>query len=310
MTMIKRLLHDVVKDDADLAQKLESSNLLGLVRELNHKYGFVVYEETKRGCQWTTDDNFLLTDGQGLPLGRVFMVDGSYCYYAPYVSKERGIDEFDRHTFRSKKLSTLMTTLKRMNIVASSDEALNHLEGRMHALVNRVVGSFPSPNKSSLDGSDAHKLLSAIKDGKSLNDFIQSDRDKYLEILDKYNLADILSGERKRGVEEMFKDTYLVFGDTLGHYMVADAGYEYEPKNQNLMIKVKSPFKRVKDLTEYPRALTALTMNKVHQGEEFRPYGDNSLVPLGDKYILNLELVYGYRSRNTPFDMGIVCLAK
>jgi hypothetical protein len=308
MTMIKRLLHDVVKDDADLEEKLSSSNLLGLVRELNHKYGLVVYEESRFSNQ--TDDNFLLTDGQGLPIGRVFFKDGAYHYNAPYVSKERGSDEFDRHTFRSIKLSTLMTTLKRMNIVTSSDEVLNNIDGQIHSLVSRVIGHFPYRNKDRLDGDDAHILLSAMKDGKCLDDFTQSSKDKYLEILDKYKEADILSVKRKQGAEDMFDDTYLIFGDALGHYMVADAGYEYDAKNQNLMIKVKSPFKRVKDLTGYPRALTALTMNKVHLGDEFRPFNKDSLVPYGDKYIPDLEIVYGYRSRNSVFDMGFLCLAK
>lgn len=308
--MIKRLLHDVVKDDADLAQKLESSNLLPLVRELNHKYGMVVYEESKRGSQWTTDDNFLLTDGQGMPLGRVFMADGSYCYYAPYVAKERGADDFDRHTFRSKKLSTLMTTLKRMNIVASSDEVINKInENYTPSLVYKVYGSFPSVSKQSLNSAHAHRLLLAMKEGKSLNDFTQEDRDLYLSLLDKYNEADILDSRRKQGTEEVFKDTYLVFGDTLGQYIVAEATYEY--KGNDFIIKHTTPFKRVKDLTEYPRILTALTMLKVHKGEEFRPFDNqNSLVPLGDAYIPDLEMVYGYRSRNTPFDMGCVCLAK
>ena len=305
--MIKRLLHDVVKDDADLAQKLQSSNLLPLVRELNHKYGFVVYEEAMFNNQ--TDDNFLLTDGQGLPIGRVFMMDGSYCYHAPYVAKERGADDFDRHTFRSKKLSPLMSTLKRMNIVTSSDEVINKIASLGDSLVSRVTSDFPSMSKSSLTGNDAHILLSAIKDGKSLNDLPQSTRDNYLELLDKYDQADILSSKRKQGVEEMFEDTYLIFGDMLGQYMVADAGYEYD-KNQYLKIKIKSPFKRVKNLTEYPRALTALTMNKVHLGENFKPYNKDSLVPMGDKYIPDLELVYGYNRRNSIFDMGCVCLAK
>lgn len=309
MTMIKRLLHDVVKEDADLAQKLESSNLLPLVRELNHKYGMVVYEETKSGCAWTTDTNFLLTDGQGLPLGRVFMLDDSYCYHAPYVAKERGADDFDRHTFRSKKLSTLMTTLKRMNIVTSSDEALNNrINPRIQNLAMQVYGSFPYKRKGDINGAYAHKLLLAIQEGKSLNDLEQSDRDNYLDLLDKYNEADILDSNRKQGTEEMFKDTYLVLGDALGHYIVAEASYEY--KGNEFYIKPTTPFKRVKDLTEYPRILTALTMNKVHMGEEFRPYGNNSLVPLGDKYIPDLEMVYSYQSRNTPFDMGYLCLAK
>lgn len=305
--MLKRLLHDVVKDDADLEEKLSSSNLLPLVRELNHKYGLVVYEEAMFNNQ--TDDNFLLTDGQGLPIGRVFMMDGSYCYHAPYVSKDRGSDDFDRHTFRSKKLSTLVSTLKRMNIVTSSDEVLTRIDGSIQHLVSKVIGSFPSQNKSRLEGEDAHILLSAMKEGKSLHDFDQSSREKLLELLDKYNEADILSRRRKQGTEDMFNDTYLVLGDALGHYMVAEAGYEYN-QHQHLIIKPKTPFKRVKDLTGYPRALSALTMNKVHLGEEFRPFNKDSLVPLGDRFNPDLELVYGYRSRNSIFDMGYLCLSK
>jgi hypothetical protein len=267
----------------------------------------VVY--TDMGGYSSENDGFALTDGQGLPLAKIFMEGDAYCYNSPYVSKERGADDFDRHTFRSKKLSTLMSTLKRMNIVTSSDEVLNRIHNQVHSLVNRVVGDFPSRNKTSIDGECVHKLLLAMKDGKSLNDLTQSDRDKYLEILDKYNEADILSSKRKQGVEEMFEDTYLIFGDSLGHYIVADAGYEYD-KSQHLIIKPKTPFKRVKDLTGYPRVLSALTMNKVHLGEEFRPFNKDSLVPLGDRFNSDLELVYGYRSRNSIFDMGYLCLSK
>lgn len=310
--MLKRFLHDVVKNNADLEEKLGSSNLLPLVRELNHKYGLVVYEENKIGIRVRDDDDFLLTDGQGLPIARIFIEDDSYCYHAPYVAKERGSDDFDRHTFRSKKLSTLMTTLKRMNIVASSDEALirGTYSYQMGQLVDRVISSFPSQNKQNIRGEDVHKLLLWMQEGKSLNDLQQSDRDNYLELLDKYNEADILSNRRKQGIEEMFNDTYLVFGDTLGHYIVADAGYEYNNKDQQLYLKAKTPFKRVKDLTEYPRILTGLTMNKVHLGEDFKPYAGDSLVPVGDKYNPDLELVYGYRSRQSAFDMGLVCLSK
>lgn len=308
--MIKRLLHDVVKDDADLAQKLESSNLLPLVRELNHKYGMVVYEESKEYRYANeNDDNFLLTDGQGLPIGRIFRYEDTYCYHAPYVSKERGADDFDRHTFRSKKLSTLMTTLKRMNIVTSSDEVLNNVNRHIQSLTDRVVSSFPYKDKERLDGDTAHILLSAMKDGKCLNDFVQSHRDLYLELLDKYNQADILRDNRKQGTEEMFKDTYLVLGDMLGHYIVAEATYEYK-NNTQFTIKPTTPFKRVKDLSEYPSVLTALMMNKVHLGEDFIPYGRDSLVPMGDRYNPDLGLVYGYRGRASSFDMEYLCLIK
>jgi hypothetical protein len=307
--MINRLLHDVVKDDAVIAEKLSRSDLLPLVRELNHRYGMVVYDERKFNNQLS--ENFLLTDTQGMALGRVFIVDGAYCYNSKYIRKERGADDFDRETVRSKKLSTLMASLKRLDIVSSSDEVLVRYKNNIDGLVNLVVGSFPYLRKDALDGSDAHILLSAMKDGKSLDDFVQSARDKYLEILDKYKEADILKSNRKQGVEEMFSNTYLVLGDVIGHYIIAEATYEYD-RNASLVIKPTTPFKRVKDLTAYPRVLSALTMHKVHMGENFRSYNNTneSLMPMGDRYIPELEMVYGYNSRSTIYDVGLLCLAK
>jgi hypothetical protein len=114
----------------------------------------------------------------------------------------------------------------------------------------------------------------------------------------------------------MFSDCYLVLADTNGQYIVSESSYVYDTVSayhgSRLQIKPTTPFKRVSNLTDYPSVLSTLTMLKVHLGEEFRPYSgaNNCLVPLGDKYISDLETVYCYENRYGDFDMGFLCLSK
>ena len=123
--------------------------------------------------------------------------------------------------------------------------------------------------------------------------------------------------EKKQGIESMFKDCYLVIGDNNGQYLISESSYEYGSSgylgdNNKLTIKPTKPFKRVKDLSEYPSVLSTMTMLKVHLGDDFRPYAsdNNGLFPLGDKHISDLDIVYGYERRYSDFDMGFLCLSK
>jgi hypothetical protein len=260
-----------------------------------------------------------MCNDEGLPIAKVFMSDDSYCYHAPYQQKSRGSDEFDRQTFRSKKLSTLMSTLKKTNIVTTTDRVFMSHKRSLETLVARVAGSYEDKNKDSMPSSFAQKLLSAMVEGKTMDSFSQSDRDKYLEILDEYKKVDIMKIEKKQGIESMFSDCYLVLGDSNGQYLISESTYEYNSSGYTggsvkLQIKPTKPFKRVKDLTEYPSVLTALTMLKVNLGDEFRPYAsmtaENNLFPLGDKHISDLDMVFGYERRHGDFDMGFLCLSK
>jgi hypothetical protein len=103
---------------------------------------------------------------------------------------------------------------------------------------------------------------------------------------------------------------------SIAEYIVSESSYVYDTVSayhgSRLQIKPTTPFKRVSNLTDYPSVLSTLTMLKVHLGEEFRPYSgaNNCLVPLGDKYISDLETVYCYENRYGDFDMGFLCLSK
>lgn len=308
--MNNRIFHEVASPS--LRDEVINSNVYLLARELNHVFGIKVCSKSNDYVGGQVVDNYVMTTEQGFPIARIFYNDDSYGYYTPYKAKARGANEFERHTYRSKKLSSLMSTLKKCKAVVDDNELLSMGDSRrmlinLHSMVSKF---YSYENKSSLDGDAVHRLLLAMKDGKDLNSFQQSDRDKYLELLDIYEKVDIMKDKKKQGIDEMLNDTYLVACDLkTGHYLIAeatqgeDSGYS--------VVKPKTSFKRVTDLTAYPLILTRLTMLKVHLDDAFRPYGANSsLVPVGDKYVKELDVVYGYQSNRTDFDMAWSCIAK
>jgi hypothetical protein len=212
-----------------------------------------------------------------------------------------------------------MSTLKKINVVTTTDRVLHHYRRRTTDLVTRVSNSYPNKSKDNLNPNHAQKLLQAMVDGKSMDSFQQSDRDLYLELLDIYKKIDIIEDEKKKGIESMFKDGYLVIGDVNGHYIISESSYEYTDGGYTnskpyLQIKPTSPFKRVTNLDNYPSVLSTLTMLKVNLGDEFRPFTgftSNCLLPRGDRYISDLDVVYGYeRNSGSDFDMGWLCLSK
>jgi hypothetical protein len=309
--MNDRLFH-AVSDDS-LKEEVLSNGALPLVKELNHAYGLKVFRKsTNNGYA-----GFLMCNEEGFAIAKVFFHDDAFCYHAPYQQKSRGSDQFDRQTFRSKKLSTLMSTLKRSNIVTTTDRALTHYKRQFENLITKVSNSFEDKSKDSLPPIHAQKLLQAIVEGKDMNSFPQADRDLYLQILDNYKNVDTMKVVKKEGIESMFSDCHLVLADGDGQYLISESSYVYEPspyyQGVRLKIKPTTPFKRVKNLTDYPSVISTLTMLKVHLGDDFRPYAggtSNCLVPLGDRHIPDLEVVYGYESRHGDFDMGYLCLSK
>ena len=199
--MNDNLFHAVADDS--LKEKVAQSKSLPLLRELNHTYGLKVFAHTDL-TRWGADDpndNFVLCDEeQSFPMARVFTYEGGYCYHSPYQQKQRGADDFDRHTFRSGKLSMLMSSLRKARnghgIITKASQMSDFLADSMNYVVHPIWNSFKVTSKASLDGEYVHKLLLAIQNGKSVNDLEQKDRDNYLELLDKYNQAD--SGTARR----------------------------------------------------------------------------------------------------------------
>jgi hypothetical protein len=312
--MLSNILFHAVADDS-LKEKVAQSKVLPLIRELNHIYGLKVYAESgdfHYGSVEPETGNFMLCDEvQGFPVGRVFIYEDTFCYHTPYRSKQRGADDFDRHTFRSKKLSSLIASLKKAGIPTKGEQMVEQLDETMNGAVRPVYTSFNVDRKNSLNGDYAHEILLALQSGKTLSDLPQSSRDLYLKHIDDYTKVDIQLETRKQGMHEMMDNCYVVGADRKGHYLVADGGCEVMQANgvEFYRLSYKSPFKRVNSLQEYPDILSCLTMTKVHLDSDYRPW-HKSLAPQGDRYIPELGISYGYKSNNTDFDMEWLCISK
>jgi hypothetical protein len=307
------LFHAVA--DSSLKEEVAQSKVLPLVRELFHIYGLKVYANSNDFRYGGNESigNFMLCDGvQGFPVGRVFMYEDNFCYHTPYRAKQRGVDDFDRHTFRSKKLSSLITSLKKADIPTKGEQMIKQIDNHINMPMRSIYSSFNVDRKNSMNGDHVHEILLALQSGKTINDLPQSSRDLYLKYIDDYTKVDIQLETRKQGIHEMTDNCYVVGADKKGHYLIADAGCEVTESNGagHYNFNFKTPFKRVSSLKEYPDVLSCLTMTKVHLDGKYRPWSDKSLAPLGDDYIPELGISYGYTSRNNDFDMEWLCISK
>lgn len=312
--MLSNILFHAVADDS-LKEKVAQSKVLPLIRELHHVYGLKVYAESGdfRFGSGDGDDNFMLCDEiQGFPVGRVFVYEDNFCYHTPYRSKQRGTDDFDRQTFRSKKLSSLMSSLKKANIPTKGEVMIQVLDDSINEAMHSIWFSFNVDRKQNLDGDCAHEILLALQNGKTLNDLPQSRRDLYLKTIDDHTRVDIQLETRKQGIHEMTDNCYIVGADRKGNYLIADGGCKVCNPNgvEYYRFDFKSPFKRVSSLKECPDVLSCLTMTKVHLDSNYKPWTDKSLAPHGNNYIPELGISYGYKSNNTDFDMVWLCISK
>lgn len=312
--MSNHLFHAVV-DDA-LKEEVMSSKALPLVRELNHVYGLKVYSKStdmQYGSGEPNTGNFMLCDAdEGLPMARVFTYEGNYCYHTPYQQKQRGTDDFDRHTFRSQKLSSLMSTIRKSKLITKADEVKQYIGNRIEQPITEIFTHYQVDDKSRMSGDLAHQLLLAIQSGKTLDDLPQGSRDLYLKALDVYSKVDLQLETRKQGMIEMLNDCYIVGADKGGQYVIADATYEMLTSNgvDVFKSKLKTPFKRVKSLEEYPHILSTLTMLKVHLDKDYEPWSPKSLAPHGDDFIPDLGISYAYMSKGSDFNMVWLCISK
>ena len=314
--MLSNILFHAVADDS-LKEKVAQSKILPLIRELNHIYGLKVYAESgdfRFGSGGGSADNFMLCDEvQGFPVGRVFIYEDTFCYHTPYRSKQRGADDFDRHTYRSKKLSSLIASLKKADIPTKGDSMIKELDDKINQAMRPIWTSFDVDRKQNLDGDHAHEILLALQNGKTISDLSQSSRDLYLKTIDDYTRVDIQLETRKQGMHEMMDNCYVVGADRKGHYLITDAGCEVVQSSgggEYYRFDFKSPFKRVSSLQEYPDVLSCLTMTKVHLDSKYIPWVNKSLAPHGIDYIPELSISYVYCSNNTDFDMEWLCISK
>lgn len=294
--MNQRLLFD--QTDTELLEKVSSDKAFTLMRELNHKYGLKVYGRMVKHKDTPREHRrYYMCDDSGFPQCLVYYEDG-FCYHTPYIAKERGSDNFDRHTYRSAKLSTLMGTIKKNHLYKDwLDIYVDWHKRTIENFDNYVCGEQVRKFTGDVNGEDLHKLILAVKDGSPFNSLLQSDRDKYLELLDKYVKVDKVRQEQTQKRERFFSKCWLVGADEFGDYIIGKGSLLSEnPFN----IGVES-FERVNNLEKYPEVLTVLTMLKVNNDNACRLQGEGrgGMMPIVERYYEDLDIVVGYRGYHT-----------
>lgn len=302
MNYVYEGLDTVVSED-----DVKNNKVFPLVRELRFKYDLQVFNmyEEKRWSEAHLDQGFALCNPMGVAIAKVWYEEKEeqFCYYSLWYEKSRGSDSADRKTLRSKKLSSLMSTLKKNDVVPDETKITKeimsgHRFGYGHA-VDRVRDKMGNCNKGNpFDSDDIHPLLEVLLDGKQYDSLPDELKNKVTETLDKYKEKDNIKKARDEEVDRFFGSCYALFVDGLEQYVVGVIKYKYMEASKPVKhghdgFEVVKPFKRFADIDAlgvYPDLVSYLTMLKTYaenkNHEQFYGY-----VPRTNAYFQDLDMI-------------------
>jgi hypothetical protein len=304
---IQRFFLDGFGSDEELTS-LKESLTFPLVRELEFKFGLKVL----RFCPVRTDHGaqgaLQLCNKFGIAIAKVWACknnDGKmeYNYRSPYYTKERGQSREDKETIRSVKISSLMATLTRHNVVPPHDVMVGKKVAMTRdamGLMRRAIGDASKAQE--LRPEEVHALLAQFL-GQDLNSRgLSIDLDKCKNTLDKYDEADRIRDKRVEEVDRAFANPYYMIGvDELGHHIIGKFRLSVmDEANNKFQYETIEPFKRYATIEGYPDLVPLMTMVRV--AYETKDTGKQSGYPIQDKYDENLDMAFFYSQRPTHYD--------
>lgn len=285
-----------------LAELIDNAPAKRLIQELNFKYGMKVLSAKVANNLGYAKTEFYLTESTGaFVVARVWThkEDGLdvYNYRSPFYRKDRGSDTADRETIYSKKLSTLMSTLKRQNVVPSLDGLLkSRHEDAFRSGVHALHNHYGRLHKNhDLDTEDVHDLLRAVV-GETPDTL---DKNKCKELLDKFNEVDKIKAKRDQDIARFFdNEFYAVGADGFGDLVIGTL----KKNDAHKKFDVIKPFKRVKDLSNHEEIQPIMLMNKViAESNDAKLYG--GYVISANSYLPDLDIVNACIRRVDEFDL-------
>ena len=274
-------------------EALHRDPVFPMVRELHFKYGLKVIEYGQADNR--NYNRAVMSRDDGLAICAVRHEGEEFCYYSPYYRKERGSSTEDRHTLRSKKMSTLMGVIKKKNVVPTDETVReNAFEYNIKNGIDRIKSSIrgvTGKNLYELTPNDVHALLKRVF-GQATSEI---DLEKCKLVLDKYDEADRLRTEREKEVYGFFLNEFYVVGANKSNHLVIGSVKCVGDINE-MEVQIVKPLKRIAsvDECEYQDLQAALLMTKVvYENGNTRMFGNT--VPYEDKYDENLGMVFSYR---------------
>lgn len=283
-----------------LKDSIELSSCKKLIQELNFKYGLKVINKQDADLRsYNPEDKYLLADPSGFAVAKVwtYKEDGDliYNYRSPYYRKDRGSDNADRETLHSKKLSTLMATLKRNNVVPPPDGIINRFPADAFNQGIAFMDSYHGRDykNSNFSVDEIHAMLKVILLGESTSEL---NINNCKEVLDKWNEQDKISVRKHEDIERFFgTEFYAIGADKLNHLVIGSVKRMPRQGHNNYYFEVVKPFKRVTELPDEFKAV--MLMNKVYaEGKDISTFWAN-LIPQIQSYNPDLDLI-NVASRN------------
>jgi len=305
---IQRFFLDGFGSDEELAS-LKESPAFPLVRELEFKFGLKVLRTAMIRTDYGAQGAFQLCNKFGIAIAKVWAcknLDGKmeYNYRSPYYKKERGSSHEDKETIRSVKISSLMATLTRHEVVPNHDVMVTKKVAMTKDAITMMRRHMGESHKSQmLTASDVHALLAQFL-GEDLDSRgLSIDLDKCKNTLDKYDEADRIRDKKVEEVRRAFANPYYMIGvDELGHHIIGKFKIvAMDSSNDTFQYVTVEPFKRYATIEDYPELVSLMTMVKVSY-ENKDTMSKHCGYPLQDKYDENLDMTFFYSQRPTHYD--------
>lgn len=282
-----------------LEEEVKASDVFPLVRELRFKYDLQVTNSTKHR---SGNNAYALCNPMGYLIGHVFTDDDpngmkgekQFCYYSNFYQKDRGVDQTDRKTLRSKKLSSLMNTLKKNDVIPSEKKVIEarHNFFAFDQILKRVQDQVGDPRKQALlNPHEVQRLLKVyFGNGVDPRDR-ENDNKKFQQVLDNYIEKDNIMMERERVANEFFNSCWMVSVNKTGQFHVSVIK-KVKGETSETFEFIKQP-KRVLTLDEYPELLSYMTMLKTYLENHPDIYEGNlygGYIPKIERYIEPLDM--------------------
>lgn len=271
-----------------LMEQINNSPSKRLIHEIHFKYGLKVLSEE--------EGKFLMCEPDtGFAVAKVWTTtednETVYNYRSPFYAKERGRNTADRETIHSKKLSTLMGTIKRQEVIPTIGYLVQHHSECWGRGRNIMEQSFGKTEKqfNHLGAEQIHALLQKALGVSPNTKTYQLDTNICQELLDKYTKIDKIKEEKQQEVNRFFENDFWCVGADGNNHLVVGAVKQIQVDKYQIV----KPFKRVSNLEEYESLKPIMLMLKVHMQDKTDKFVADT-IPQVSGFLSDLDVITAY----------------
>lgn len=272
----------------ELENLIASSPVLPLINELFYKYGLKVFQATsikdfyKHEYRTRIEETPLHDTGfymtlDGLPYCLAYVEsndDGelTYCFKTMNYIKERGRDDDDKRTLRSKKISSLIKSIDTKKGITPLEDFLgvDECQELRRTLENTIRGD--SYKRNNLDSDLIHNVLKAFMSKMSLDKFTREQISEIQNTLDDMDKVDNINLEKREKVLSfMNREIFMLGKSFLDGFVVSKVKINYNDDLTFNSLDIIEPFQRVLDINTYTHKdeiLPILTMWKLYSSDK------------------------------------------